>query len=173
MKYSIVYSSNGGNTRLLADTVLEYLDKNKCSYFGQTDALALEADIIFIGFWTIKGECDSLTSKLLKSLDNQKIVLFGTAGFGLSEEYFNEIINATKKYIPAGAEILNTFMCQGKMKERVLEKYEAMRKENPNNPNIEMMIKNYNMALSHPDSNDLNNLRNIIKNIGDSYGITL
>lgn len=34
MRYSIVYSSKTGNTRLLADALHEYLEKTECDYFG-------------------------------------------------------------------------------------------------------------------------------------------
>lgn len=53
-------------------------------------------------------------------------------------------------------------MCQGKMPQSVRERYVKM-KENPEHPeNIDALIENFDRALSHPDSDDLERLKNII-----------
>ena len=173
MKYSIVYSKSDGNTKLLADTVYESLNKDECLYFGKTCDEALNADIIFIGFWTIRGMCDDITKDLLSKITNQKVFLFGSAGFGLSDDYFKEIINASMNYLDNNVEVLNTYMCQGKMKMAVREKYEALKKANPMDMNVDMMIKNFDLALSHPDSDDLLKLSNLVKKVGHIYGFAL
>ena len=53
MKYAVVYSSVTGNTKKLAEAI-----KNKVGqgYFGKPSDEALEADVIFVGFWTM-GTC--------------------------------------------------------------------------------------------------------------------
>jgi flavodoxin len=35
MKYSVVYSSNSGNTEIIAKAIKDSLDKNSCIYFGK------------------------------------------------------------------------------------------------------------------------------------------
>lgn len=55
-------------------------------------------------------------------------------------------------------------MCQGKMPQSVRERYVKM-KEQPNHmPNIDAMIENFDEALSHPDENDLNALKELVAN---------
>ena len=50
-------------------------------------------------------------------------------------------------------------MCQGKMPQSVRERYVKM-KENPEHPdNIDTLIENFDKALSHPDSDDLERLK--------------
>ena len=71
-----------------AQAIREALPQEECSYFGAPHAEALGADTIYVGFWTDKGICDEQTAHFLQSLTNQKVFLFGTAGFGGAPAYF-------------------------------------------------------------------------------------
>ena len=89
--------------------------------------------------------------------------MFGTAGFGGSEEYFNKILKAVQKDLHSSNTVIGSFMCQGKMPQSVRERYMKM-KENPEHPaNLDALIKNFDCALSHPDSDDLEKLRNLCR----------
>ena len=162
MKYSIVYSSTG-NTKTLANVVKDTLNKDDCIYFGPNEDWALKAERIYIGFWTNKGTCDDITANFIKQLKNQEIFLFGSAGFGLSQDYFDKILAKVKEIVPEGVKIVGTYMCQGKMPMSVKERYLKMKEDKAPVPNIDMLIKNFDMALSHPDENDFENLRKAIK----------
>ena len=157
MKYAIIYSSTG-NTKLLADKVSEVLPKEDCVYFGMADDKALEAERIYVGFWTNKGTCDDISAAFLKKVTNQEVFLFGSAGFGMSEDYFTEIINRSKENLTNKDLVVGSFMCQGKMPMSVKERYLKMKEEKANVPNIDMLIENFDLALSHPDENDFEKL---------------
>ena len=81
MTYSIVYSSRTGNTRMLAEALREALPREDCIYFGEPDTKALEAETIYLGFWTDKGSCDESCAEFLKRVTTQKVFLFGTRRF--------------------------------------------------------------------------------------------
>lgn len=51
-----------------------------------------DAEMIYVGFWTDKGMADQACLELLGRLRNKKIFLFGTAGFGGSEAYYQKIL---------------------------------------------------------------------------------
>ena len=87
MSYAIVFSSKTGNTELLADALHNYLPQADCCYFGSPNPAAMEADTLYVGFWTDKGKADESSSDFLKQLRGKQVFLFGTAGFGGSEEY--------------------------------------------------------------------------------------
>ena len=53
--YSIIFSSPTGNTRLLADAIRDALPEENCNYFGVSENADTQSDILFIGFWTDKG----------------------------------------------------------------------------------------------------------------------
>ena len=65
MKYAVVYKSLTGNTELLAEAVRSELG-DACVYFGEPDAKALDADVIFLGFWTDKGTCEESLKSFLE-----------------------------------------------------------------------------------------------------------
>ena len=161
-KYSIVFSSLTGNTKKLADAIRAVLPKEDCEYFGAPKAEELHSEMLYIGFWTDKGTADSDTLKLLQSLKNRKVFLFGTAGFGGSDEYFKKILSRVKQSLDLSNVVVGEYMCQGKMPQSVRERYVKM-KELTNAPaNLDMLIDNFDSALSHPDEKDIIKLKNAV-----------
>lgn len=152
MNNNIVYSSNTGNTRLLAEAIDIIIGEKT-------------TDILFVGFWTDKGDADIKTQELLKSCQNKRIFLFGTCGFGGSDEYYEQIIGNVKAHIDMSNEVIGWYMCQGKMPETVRARYIALKNSSNCPPNINTMIDNFDKALSHPDEIDLNNLKIMVNNI--------
>lgn len=158
MSYAIVYSSRTGNTAQLAQAVREALPQEGCSYFGEPHAEALSADTIYVGFWTDKGTCDEQTAHFLQGLTQQKVFLFGTAGFGGAPAYFEQILGRVKANLAAGVEVMGTYMCQGKMPQVVRDRYEAME----DSLRRTAMLENFDRALSHPDQGDLEALKKAV-----------
>lgn len=155
MSYAIVYSSRTGNTALLAQAIRDALPAKDCIYFGQPDSQALAADTLYIGFWTDKGTCDELTADFLKRVTNQKVFLFGTAGFGGAPDYFERILCRTRENLGPETMEIGSYMCQGKMPQAVRNRYEKMEPS----PRREAMIENFDQAVSHPDAEDIEHLK--------------
>ena len=80
----LIYFSQTGNTQLLAQAIKKNVENS---------------DIIYVGFWTDKGNASKEALDYLKTLHHQKIFLFGTAGFGKSDNYFKKIIDKVKESI--------------------------------------------------------------------------
>ena len=156
MKISIIYDSDTGNTKKLADEISRMFEEKKNIEYS---------DIVFIGSWTDKGSPTLRIQEELKKLKNKKIFYFGTCGFGGSEEYFNLLFERVKEYIDESNEILGYYYCQGRMPEMVKKRYEKMLEENPNDEKVKQSIENYEEALKHPNTKDLEDLRNKIKSI--------
>ena len=93
---------------------------------------------------------------------NRKIFLFGTAGFGGSESYFQAILDKTKAFVDDSNTVIGTYMCQGKMPLSVRERYMKMKEQPDHMPNIDAMVENFDKALSHPDADDLKKLANLV-----------
>ena len=189
--YSIVFSSRTGNTAELAEAVRAALPEGACEYFGSVDGdgncdcdndtgcagdrdrngssfgsstgAIPASEMLFVGFWTNQGVADQAAQKLLEQLRNRKIFLFGTAGFGGSEAYFQAILDKTKALIDDSNTVIGTFMCQGKMPHSVRERYVKMKEQPDHMPNLDAMIENFDKALSHPDANDLEKLANLVR----------
>ena len=143
-RYSIIYSSRTGNTRLLAEAIRESLPADLCNHFGTDEAGAVESE------------------------KNKKIFLFGTAGFGESEAYFQKVLDRVKESIDESNSIIGTYMCQGKMPMAVRERYEKMKQQPNPAPNLDGLIRNFDRALAHPDDHDLEELKQAVRRGEDS-----
>ena len=158
-RYSIIFSSLTGNTKKLADTIRAVLPSEDCDYFGAPETAELHSEMLYVGFWTDKGNADSAVLQLLTKLRGKKIFLFGTAGFGVDTAYFDAIL-ARVQAVPDGSNtVIGTYMCQGKMPPSVRARYEAMRTLPAPPENLDALIENFDRARSHPDADDLDRLR--------------
>jgi flavodoxin I len=163
MKYAIIYSSHTGNTEQLAQQIHTFFKHDECVYYGHPSSNDIHADILFIGFWTDKGTCDGPLQDYLKKIKNQKIFLFGTAGFGGSSQYFQTILHNILSYIDTSNEIIGTYMCQGKMPVSIRERYAKLAKDNPQK--FLPLIDNFDQALSHPNEKDIQSLINQLQSL--------
>ena len=158
MKYAMFYSSATGNTQLLAETL-----ESELAGESKVDNPE-EADLVLAGFWTDQGAADEQSRKFLKSLKNRKVFLFGTAGFGDSQTYFDGILEAAEDNLSETNEVVGSFMCQGRMPQALRDKYNRLKEEVPTQgAHYGLMISNFDKALSHPDGTDLENLKAALK----------
>lgn len=165
MTYAVVYNSLTGNTEMLAERIREALGEEDCVYFGGVPEAIPDADVVFAGFWTDKGICSEDIGEFIEKLEGKEIFLFGTAGFGGSKEYFNQILNRVSAFVPESGILKGSFMCQGRMQDRVRQRYAAMQEKAPQDEKIKAMLDNFDRALSHPDEEDLTALEGEVKKI--------
>ena len=154
MKCLVVVNSKGGNTRMVANALVDALEKAGSEAVFVDDPAAVDrasvdtAEVVLAGFWTDKGDCAPEMATFLERLSGKRVFLFGP-------EYFERILGNVQKHLPADAEILGTAMCQGKMGGGVRKRYEAMLAENPGDARIQAMIDNFDAALAHPTEEDV------------------
>ena len=122
-----------------------------------------EADVVFVGFWCDKGSCSPAVQHFLQGLAGKRVFLFGTCGFGESDEYFAQILDRVRAYLPADAQCIGGAMCQGKMGVGVKRRYEAMLEKDPENAQARMLIENWNKAQSHPNEEDFSRIATAAK----------
>ena len=106
-----------------------------------------------------QGALQSGNHRFLKTLNGKEVFLFGTAGFGGSQEYFDKILSSVQKHLGASNTVIGTYMCQGKMPQSVRERYVKMKNSPLPIPNVDKMIENFDTAVSHPDETDLQKLK--------------
>ena len=121
-------------------------------------AQASEADVVFVGFWCDKGSCSPAVQHFLQGLVGKRVFLFGTCGFGESDEYFEQILDRVRAYLPADAQYIGGAICQGKMGMGVKRRYEGMLEKDPENAQARMLIDNWNKAQSHPNEDDFSRI---------------
>lgn len=156
MKAMVVYSSRTGNTKKVANGIFAGIPGESKDIQNLEDYDGKDAEVFFVGFWTDKGTCDEETGAFLRSLHGQKVFLFGTAGFGESQEYFSRILARVSECLDGTNDCIGSYMCQGRMPEAVRRRYESMMEKEPER--MAMLIRNFDNALSHPDEKDLEGL---------------
>lgn len=150
MQNAVVYTSVTGNTRKLAEAIK---DKVGADYFGEPCDEALEAEMIFVGFWTTKYSCGQDVKNFISKLSNKKVFLFGTAGYNNTKEYFEQILNSVKEIVPESNTIVGSYMCQGKVSDTMQEKIKQGRPEL-----LETNKEQIEESVNHPNENDINGL---------------
>lgn len=156
MKYAVVFKSETGNTKVIAETIYNALSHDDCVYMGNpAEANVGEAELVFAGFWTDRGSCDDDMTEFLEKLENKKVAFFGTAGFGGSSDYFAAILGRVAAHLTDTNFIIDGYMCQGKMPIGVKDRYKSKISENPEDPQLKRMLNNFDRAESHPDTFDL------------------
>ena len=151
MQYTIVYSSQTGNTAQLAQALREALPAQDCRYFGPPGPDVPETPLVLAGFWTDKGDCPPDLAAFLSGLHGRSVALFGTAGYGGGGAYFQAVLDRAAGPLPEDHLRLPGFLCQGKMPPAVRERYAAA--------GLHDKVALFDAALSHPDGADLEALR--------------
>ena len=149
MRYAIICCSRTGNTARLAERARRALDAA-----GAEEASSpADADVTLLGSWTDKGGLDPSLADALPALAGRRVFIFGTCGFGGDPAYYDRVLDSFASALPAGAEVVGRYMCQGQMPPAVRERYVTMAEKDP--ARFEPMIENFDRALGHPDDADL------------------
>ena len=61
-----------------------------------------------------KGDCPIEVQELLKKVHNRQIALFGTCGFGQSQEYYDRIVENVNSGFRKTTAVWGTFALHGK-----------------------------------------------------------
>lgn len=167
VNYAIVYSSCTGNTAQLAQHLKDILPPEGLVYYGPPADEAMRADMLFVGSWTDKGTCSADIARFLGGLNDKQVYLFGTAGFGGTSAYFDQIAERMAQNLPKGNRLLGHYLCQGKMPQPVRKRYESMAQTEPEK--AQPMLDNFDRALSHPDKDDLKGLEKAVAGLADRF----
>lgn len=159
LDYKIMYVSRTGNTQRLAVCIYQSLQQ-----LGNGDIEEINSNtepgkihLLYVGFCVEKGDCPIEVQEFLKKVHNRQIALFGTCGFGQSQEYYDRIVENVKQWIPQDNSCLGAFLCMGKMPMQVRKRYEVMEENPEQREKAQMLIRNFDKALLHPDDADIQN----------------
>lgn len=155
LKYLVVYASETGNTKKIADEIFYALPSDSKeelsirSWNGRHDA-----ETYFIGYWVNRGTCSLEIIDLITSLHGKNIGFFGTCGMGNDSAYYSSMENIGKVWLPSDNVFLGSFFCQGAMPVAIRERYESMRAKY-GDEKIDRMIAIFDEGQKHPDKQDL------------------
>ncbi len=147
MNSLIVYSSQTGNTKKLAEVIYDTLEGEK-EICHVDKAPSLEGyDNIYIGFWFQAGKPDPKTLGFLEQVKDSKIFLFATHGAARESDHVKNAVNSARELLK-NADVTGVFTCQGEVNPKVLEKV----KQKPEPP---VWIGDADDAVGHPNEEDL------------------
>lgn len=154
MKSLVIFSSQTGNTRKLAEVVFKNLPEEKelCPVSNAPDPAGY--DLIAVGFWLMSGKPDPETLKYLQRTGAKKLILFGTHGVPKGSPEAQAAMNYAKQLAPE-AEVIGTYSCQGELSPQMLE----MGSKTPNPP---PWLKDPSVNKGHPDDTDINELKEVV-----------
>lgn len=158
MNKHIVYSTVSGNTEKLANVIKETL--NDDTTISKVSKEAIDADVVFVGTWVVGFDASPDIAEVLTSLNNKKVFVFATAGYGHTEEFFAPIMAAIKSKINDSNEIIGEFICQGAVTDT---KMEGIKKADE--AKYERMYDELVASKAHPSEDDFANLKAVIKGL--------
>ena len=161
MKALVVYSSQTGNTKKLAEAVYETLTCEK-EIFPVADAPDPAGyDLVALGFWFQAGKPDPKSAEYMARVKDNKVFLFATHGAAVGSDHVKNALEHARGLIPR-AEVLGSFTCQGEVNPKVLEKVKAK-------PTPPPWIADADNAVGHPDQNDLDGLKQAFKDAAPAF----
>lgn len=147
MKTLIVYSSQSGNTKKLAETIYAVLP-------GEKDIIPVDAapepegyDCVAVGFWLQAGKPDPKASAYLARVNNARLFLFATHGAAAESAHARSAMDHARTLAPE-ASVVGSFSCQGEVNPKALEKIRAKVPQPP-------WVQDADGAVGHPDPGDL------------------
>lgn len=145
------------NTPSVAITALSKVDEQ------QLDDLLLHADLIFVGSWNKRSTFSPLTIAKLSdallrhpSLASTKHWAYFLTSGAVAGPYQQVCKQKMRESLADINQVQGIFICQGKMGEHVLKKYESGKGHQHDTPEmIRMRIANWHEALHHPNEQDI------------------
>jgi flavodoxin len=161
MNYAVIYYSETGNTKLIADKIYETIDSdNKVIVDLKKDTNIPKADIYFVGFPIHQKNCGMHIVDALEQIESGKVALFATCGMNPTEKYRKKLEDALAVWLPDDAEYLGMFLCQGQTTKAQKEIF-----YNASPEYKDKMKEMLDEGDYHPNSTDLDNAVDFIKNI--------
>lgn len=159
MKQLVVYSSQGGNTKKLAEAAFSRLSGDKEIKPVSEAPNPVGYDVVVVGFWYKGGQPDADSQAYLKRCKGiHKLFLIATHGAAADSDLAQMGMNKARE-LAAGSNIVGTFNCQGEVPQKVLE---SAANKDPQPP----WLKYAESAKGHPNKEDLYNLSIALEKAG-------
>ena len=128
MKFLVVYSSQSGNTRKLAEAVFDALPGETALYPVDEAPDPADYGFIAVGFWLMQGKPDPKSSEYLGRIGEKPLFLFASHGAGAGSDHAIHGMQMAKSLAPE-SDIRGTYSCQGEVNPKIIEK--ASKKTEP------------------------------------------
>jgi len=164
MKSLVIYSSKTGNTQAVANAILEIMPE-ECGIFTVEEAPEPDSyDLIAMGFWVDRGTADAKAQVYMKKIHNQKVILFATLGAYPDSDHARDCMARAALLMDSSNELLGTFICQGKLDNKLVEGFKTLPKDHPHALTPERIAR-HQEASKHPNEEDFSKAKGIFQRI--------
>lgn len=153
LKSLLVYSSRTGNTKKVGEAIAEVFQNIDIFPVAQAPSPE-DYDFILVGFWVNRGTADDEAKAYMARLKNKKVALFATLGAYPDSQHAVDSMERAGALLDASNQLKGTFICQGKVDGRLLEKFRELPTGHPHAVTPEREAR-HREAAKHPDSIDL------------------
>lgn len=165
MKAMIVYSSLTGNTKAVAEAILKIMPEGTELYTVEEAPEPQAYDFIAIGFWADRENADKKAQGYISTIKEKRVALFMTLGaYPDSQHALNTMENAKKLFLDNNNDIMGTFMCQGKVDPRLVQRFNSLPADHPHGMNAERKAR-LEEAAKHPNETDFKNAQKAFEGI--------
>lgn len=165
MKKLLVYSSRTGNTRKVGEAIAQV--------FADADVFPVEQapepddyDFVMVGFWVDRGTADAAAQAYMAKLKDKKVALFATLGAYPDSAHALESVKNAIALLDASNQLQGTFICQGKVDSKMIEKFRNLPKGHSHAITPEREAR-YRVAANHPDAADIEKAQKVFTDIRD------
>ncbi len=150
MKYAVIYLSQTGNTKDIAEELFLSLpaDRRTIASLSQLQDIP-QADHYFIGFPVHHNTCPLEVIDLLEQIESSNITFFATCGLTPTENYRKYIEKSVLPWINNDCLYCGTFLCQGSAAEVFTDKMLASAPES-----VSELEKVFQEGKAHPNDDD-------------------
>lgn len=161
MKYAVLYQSNTGNTKKIAEAILDEINAEEKVLVDIYDMTHLpKADVYFVGFAVCDHSCSLSVMEALDSLEDSKVALFATCGFYPVEKYKDIIEKNMQVWINEDAEYLGIYLCQGRVQHSQQVKF-----INGTSYAKDIIHEMFDKGESHPDEEDILSAKEFVRSV--------
>ena len=161
MKYAILYLSETGNTKQLAEEIYLCLNNRDRTLVNIKETNEIpEADFYFIGFPVHNRTCALEVLDLLDNLEFADIAMFATCGLSPESKYKQHIENGLLPWINCSCNYRGLFICQGSCSEQFRTKLLASAPES-----VSMLESIFEEGKGHPDDDDFDAIDEFVEDL--------
>lgn len=161
MKYAVLYQSNTGNTKKIAEAIFDEINTEEKVLVDIYDMSHLpKADVYFVGFAVCDHSCSLSVMEALDSLEDSKVALFATCGFYPVEKYKYIIEKNMQAWINEDVEYLGMYLCQGRVQHSQQVKF-----INGTSYAKDIIHEMFDKGESHPDEEDILSAKEFVRSV--------
>ena len=164
MKTLIIYSSKTGNTKKVAEGILEVMPKNTVIAPIEDNIDSEEFDLVLIGYWVDKTTADSKILSYIEKISGKKIGIFATLGAYPDSKHASDALKNIRELLEPRNEVIAEFICQGKVDPKITEQFEKLPLDHPMSMTPKRRQRHKD-ASTHPNQDDIKNSQDVFRDI--------